>query len=182
MKLIIIRHGQTDGNVKGLVQGAGLDLPLNENGQAQAAAAVDKLQAYQLPVIYSSTMLRARQTAEIIAAGIGCSTAVVEGLEEVHFGEAEGMLSEDAHRGYGDVFEVINNEENPGRFDVSLPGGESINQSTERGMEALCRIAAQNGHAVVGVVTHGALMFNLYYRAFKQMRRFDNCEFFELEL
>ena len=93
MKLLIIRHGQTDGNVKGLVQGAGLDLPLNETGRAQAAAAAEKLLSLHLPVIYSSTMLRARQTAEIIAAGVGCPTVAVEGLEEVHFGEAEGMLS-----------------------------------------------------------------------------------------
>ena len=71
MKLLIIRHGQTDGNVKGLVQGAGLDLPLNETGRAQAAAAAEKLLSLHLPVIYSSTMLRARQPAEIIAAGVG---------------------------------------------------------------------------------------------------------------
>ena len=54
MKLLIIRHGQTDGNVKGLVQGAGLDLPLNETGRAQAAAAAEKLLSLHLPVIYSS--------------------------------------------------------------------------------------------------------------------------------
>lgn len=65
MKLLIIRHGQTDGNVKGLVQGAGLDLPLNETGRAQAAAAAEKLLSLYLPVIYSSTMLRARQTAKL---------------------------------------------------------------------------------------------------------------------
>ena len=53
MKLLIIRHGQTDGNVKGLVQGAGLDLPLNETGRAQAAAAAEKLLSLHLPVIYS---------------------------------------------------------------------------------------------------------------------------------
>lgn len=182
MKLLIIRHGQTDGNVKGLVQGAGLDLPLNETGRTQAAAAAEKLLSRHLPVIYSSTMLRARQTAEIIAAGVGCPTVAVEGLEEVHFGETEGMLSEDAHRIYGDVFEVINNEGHPRRFDVCLPGGESIRQSTERGMKALREIAARADVPVVGVVTHGALMFNLYYHVFKQARRFDNCEFFELEL
>ena len=182
MKLLIIRHGQTGGNVKGLVQGAGLDLPLNETGRAQAAAAAEKLLSLHLPVIYSSTMLRARQTAEIIAAGVGCPTVAVEGLEEVHFGEAEGVLSEDAHRIYGDVFEVINNEGHPRRFDVCLPGGESIRQSTERGRKALREIAARADVPVVGVVTHGALMFNLYYHVFKQARRFDNCEFFELEL
>ena len=55
-------------------------------------------------------------------------------------------------------------------------------QSTERGMKALREIAARADVPVVGVVTHGALMFNLYYHVFKQARRFDNCEFFELEL
>ena len=152
MKLLIIRHGQTDGNVKGLVQGAGLDLPLNETGRTQAAAAAEKLLSLHLPVIYSSTMLRARQTAEIIAAGVGCPTVAVEGLEEVHFGEAEGMLSEDAHRIYGDVFEVINNEGHPRRFDVSfsraaaspafrrLPAGRGKHQTEHRtGNEGIAR-------------------------------------------
>lgn len=139
MKLLIIRHGQTDGNVKGLVQGAGLDLPLNETGRAQAAAAAEKLLSLHLPVIYSSTMLRARQTAEIIAAGVGCPTVAVEGLEEVHFGEAEGMLSEDAHRIYGDVFEVINNEGHPRRFDVCLPGGGKHQTEHRTGDEGIAR-------------------------------------------
>lgn len=48
-------------------------------------------------------------------------------------------------------------------------------------MKALREIAARADVPVVGVVTHGALMFNLYYHAFKQARRFDNCEFFELD-
>ncbi len=182
MKLVIIRHGQTDGNVKGLVQGAGMDLPLNETGYMQAAAAAEKLKNYQMSVVYASTMLRARQTAKEIVDALGCPMQIADGLEEVHFGEAEGIFSEDVHRIYGDVFAVINDENHPQRFDVCLPGGESIRQSTERAIAALRKIAAQTDFAVVGVVTHGALMFNLYYHFFKQARRFDNCEFFELEL
>ncbi len=182
MKMLIIRHGQTDGNVREIVQGAGVDMPLNDTGRAQAAALGEKLKAFDLPVIYCSEMLRARQTAEIAAAETGSVVRPVAGLEEVHFGEAEGMLSSEAHKIYGHVFEVINNEESPGRFDISLPGGETINQSVERALNALRQIAGESMSPVVGVVSHGALMYNLYYRFFETSRRFDNCEFFELEM
>ena len=182
MKLYIFRHGQTDGNVRNIVQGAGVDIELNETGRRQAERLAAELKGEGLDVIYASPMKRADETARIVAAAAGVPVIPMPGLEEVHFGEAEGMLSEDAHRIYGDVFEVINNEGHPRRFDVCLPGGESIRQSTERGMKALREIAARADVPVVGVVTHGALMFNLYYHAFKQARRFDNCEFFELEL
>lgn len=182
MKLVIIRHGQTDGNVQNLVQGAGLDLPLNEVGKAQAAAAAEKLKDYKFPIIFSSQMIRAKQTAQIIASLLQCPTEAVNGLEEVHFGEAEGMLSADAHEKYADVFSIINDEKNERRFDVSIPGGESINDSIRRGEKALRKIAADKRFSVVGVVTHGALMYNLNYRFFGEPKAFHNCEFFELEL
>lgn len=184
MKFIIIRHGQTDGNLRGIVQGAGVDLPLNDTGRAQAAACGERLKACHLPIIYCSSMLRARQTAEIIVRKTGCPLPAesVPGLEEVHFGEAEGKLSEDIHRQYADLLAVINDVDNPRRFDVSLPGGESIRQSTARGLQALQAIAAAATVPVVGVVSHGALMYNLYYHFFKESRRFENCEFFEAEI
>lgn len=182
MKLVIIRHGQTDGNVQNMVQGAGVDLPLNEVGQAQAAEAAEKLSLYRLPIIYCSQMKRAKQTAEIIAEKLGVSVEAVDGMEEVHFGEAEGMLSEDAHKKYADIFEVINNENDPKRFDVSIPGGETMNQCIARGVEALEKISQTSPYETAAVVTHGALMYNLYYHFFGEPRRFHNCEFFEIEI
>lgn len=182
MKLIIIRHGQTNGNIENMVQGAGVDLPLNETGKAQAAELAEKLKPFHLPIIYCSCMQRAQQTAKIIAEQLGCVTKTVDGLEEVHFGEAEGMLSEDAHRKYADIFEIINDESNMRRFDVAIPNGETIRQCIDRGVEALQHIVKTCPYDIAAVVTHGALMYNLYYHFFGIPKRFHNCEFFEVEL
>ncbi len=182
MKLIIIRHGQTDANAQHLVQGASLDFPLNLAGRRQAEAAAERLLPFALPVIYCSTMLRARQTAEVIGGRLGCPVVETPGLEEVHFGEAEGMLSAEARRRYKDVFDRIDCQCEPDWRQVHVPGGESINQSTARALRALENIARTSAFPLAGVVTHGSLMFNLYYHFFGQSRRFDNCEFFETEL
>lgn len=182
MKLLVMRHGQTDGNVKNMVQGAGVDLPLNEVGKNQAAEAAEKLKSYHVQIVYCSHMQRARQTANIIAEQLGCVTQAVDGLEEVHFGEAEGMLSEDAHKKYADIFEIINDEHNSKRFDIAIPNGETMNQCITRGVKALRHIAQNSPYDIAVVVTHGALMYNLYYHFFGVPKRFHNCEFFELEI
>ena len=122
MKLIIFRHGETDGNVKNIVQGAGIDCPLNETGKKQAALLRDKLASEKLPAIYCSHLCRARETAEIVASSNYAPVIERDGLEEVHYGIAEGMLSAEAHVKFAAVLEAINDKSNPDRFDVSIPG------------------------------------------------------------
>lgn len=182
MKLIIFRHGETDGNVKNIVQGAGVDCPLNEHGKMQAAELRDKLAELNLPAIYCSHMTRAKQTAQIVAEANNAKVIEQEGLEEVHYGIAEGMLSAEAHIKFADIFKAIKDENNPNRFDVSIPGAESVRQSTERGLKALNEIKKNCAYDIVGVATHGALMYNLYYHYFGTEHRFANCEYFELEI
>ena len=92
MKLIIFRHGETDGNVRNIVQGAGIDCPLNETGKKQAALLRDRLASEKLPAIYCSHLCRARETAEIVASSNHAPVIERDGLEEVHYGIAEGML------------------------------------------------------------------------------------------
>lgn len=182
MKLVIFRHGRTDGNVKNIIQGAGIDFPLNEEGIAQAEELKQKLASLNLPVIYCSTLCRAQKTAEIVASSNNCPVISINGLEEVHFGEAEGMLSEDAHKKYGDILAIIHDENNPLREDISIPGGETVRQSTERGLMALEYIKQNCPYDTAGVASHGALMFNIYKHYFNENHRFENCECFELEL
>lgn len=182
MKLIIFRHGETDGNVKNIVQGAGVDCPLNEHGKSQAAELRDKLAELKLPVIYCSKMTRAKQTAQIVAEANNSKVIVQDGLEEVHFGVAEGMPSAEAHIKYAEIFNTINEMPNPNHLDVAIPGGETVRQSTERGLKALNEIKKNCTYDMVGVATHGALMYNLYYHYFGTEHRFANCEYFELEI
>lgn len=63
MKLYIFRHGQTDGNVRNIVQGAGVDIELNETGRRQAERLAAELKGEGLDVIYASPMKRADETA-----------------------------------------------------------------------------------------------------------------------
>lgn len=183
MKLVIIRHGQTNANLENVVQGAGVDLPLNSTGREQAAIVGKKLaELYNFPQLYCSEMLRAQQTAEIIAEFCNCSVKVFPNLEEVHFGAAEGLPSAEALRIYKDIFDVVDDDDNPFSKDVFIPGGESINQSTSRAVNALMAIKNDAEFPLLGVVTHGSLMFNLYRYFFDQPRRFENCDYFEVEL
>lgn len=185
MKLYIFRHGQTNGNVNNIVQGAGVDIELNETGRSQARELAATLKGEHLDVIYASQMKRADETARIVAAESKIPVISMPGLEEVHFGEAEGMYSEEAKQKYADIFSIIHNPENPKWMDVHVPGGESVRTSLERGKKALERIvdeSRENGYKKVGIATHGALMFNLYQAMFGEEHKFDNCECFIVEL
>jgi broad specificity phosphatase PhoE len=86
---ICLRHGATDWNRQGLFQGR-TDNPLNDDGIAQAHAAVEKLRAVELGQVVSSPLLRAVQTAEIIANVASKTVTLEQGLIELDFGSFEG--------------------------------------------------------------------------------------------
>ena len=96
MLLYIFRHGQTEANVTGLIQG-NVDLyGLNEVGRMEAERLSKELATAKLPVIYASPLSRAKETAEYVASSNGANIKIVEGLHEVDMGKAEGMYEEDA--------------------------------------------------------------------------------------
>jgi len=86
---ICLRHGATDWNRQGLFQGR-TDNPLNDDGIAQAHAAAEKLRAVELEHVVSSPLLRAVQTAEIIANITSKTVTLDQGLIELDFGSFEG--------------------------------------------------------------------------------------------
>jgi broad specificity phosphatase PhoE len=91
---ICLRHGATDWNRQGLFQGR-TDNPLNDDGIAQAHAAAEKLRAIELGQVISSPLLRAVQTAEIIANMASRSVTLDQGLIELDFGSFEGKRVRD---------------------------------------------------------------------------------------
>ncbi len=86
---LCLRHGATDWNRQGLFQGR-TDNPLNDDGIAQAHAAAEKLRAAKLGQVISSPLLRAVQTAEIIANAASRTVTIDQGLIELDFGSFEG--------------------------------------------------------------------------------------------
>ena len=85
-----LRHGETDWNAANLSQG-NVDIPLNENGLAQAQSAASKLPGRGIATIISSPLSRARVTAEYAGSALGLPVAFDEGLREVSFGVQEGQ-------------------------------------------------------------------------------------------
>ncbi|WP_280389189.1 histidine phosphatase family protein, partial [Nocardia wallacei] len=119
-KLILVRHGETEGNVAKVLDTRLPGLPLTERGVAQA-----KSFGASLPVaprrLFSSPALRARQTAGHIESVTGVPAEVLDGVYEVQVGDLEGANSDAAHR----LFQQIYHRWHHGELDVRIPGGES---------------------------------------------------------
>lgn len=182
MKLYIFRHGQTEANAQDIVQGIGVDSHLSAIGREQAEGLKDKLSICDIKVFYSSYLSRAQETAKIVASSNNAEVITLDGLEEIHLGDAEGMLSAEAHQKFAQIFEIVNDDNHPLQLDTAIPNGETIRQSTNRALKALDYIKHNCPYDRVGVATHGGIMFNLYRNLYGEKHKFDNCECFELDL
>jgi len=119
MELILIRHGESEGNVKGHVYGH-TDYPMTKKGMRQVPIIVDMLKRYEIDKVYTSPLIRAKVVAEAIGLDRNISIIIDDRLKEINFGEYEDMPHEKIIELVGDkYYEII------GFFDhVSLPGGE----------------------------------------------------------
>lgn len=154
--LWLVRHGQTDWNVEKRWQGQTPDAPpLNATGIAQAHALAERLaqQAEQTPfqALYSSDLLRARQTAEIIGLHLRLPVRLDARLREVNLGIWEGMLGEEVALRY--VVELEERKRDP--VYSRPPQGESVFELAARVGQALDDIARAHAGANVIVVSHG---------------------------
>jgi broad specificity phosphatase PhoE len=94
LRVYLARHGQTDGNLKGIAQGW-TDTPLNDTGREHAAALAERLRGVRLDAIYSSTLQRSRATAEAVAAGRALDVRSLAGLREIGLGRFENVALND---------------------------------------------------------------------------------------
>ena len=148
MRLILIRHGQTDSNVQHLLDTQAPGAPLNELGLQQARDLVERISDEPIEALYTSHLTRAKQTAEPLASKLALTPTVLEGLTEISAGDDE--MSPDWKR-YVAVLESWA----PDNLDVGLPGGETAREFLDRYSGAVQEIEAA-GHDVAAVVSHGA--------------------------
>jgi broad specificity phosphatase PhoE len=158
--LFLFRHGETDWNSAGRLQGH-TDTPLNAAGLVQAEALAERLRAHRLDAVVSSDLARALTTGRIVAEVLGVPLMTDHGLRETNVGAAEGLLWEDAKARFG--AELTERWYSVG--DTAFPGGETGRATLERGLAALRRFAANHPYQRIGVSTHGAMLRQLVKHA-----------------
>ena len=152
-KLYLIRHGETDYNNALRFQGQ-TDIPLNQKGIEQAEKAADFFRDIPLQAIYTSTLIRAKTTAEIIAGVKGMEVQETDALREMSFGIWENMNSKDIQKKYAkewkDFFASPAN--------TKIPQGESMSDVQKRVYPVVQEILDQYPEGDVAFVAHGGII------------------------
>lgn len=150
--IYLIRHGETEFNRRGVVQGSGIDSDLNELGYLQAKAFYDDYQDIKFDKIYTSKLRRTVQSVQEFI-NLGIPYQQFEGLNEISWGEKEGKVPnylEDEN-----YLEIIANWGN-GKTDIpAATGGETPEQVLDRQKLAFKEIIARSDEKMILVAMHG---------------------------
>jgi len=150
-KLYLARHGETDWNLEHRWQGHA-DPPLNETGRAQARMLGGLIAGFGIESVWSSDLVRARETAEIVARGLGLVVRPDPRLREVDVGEWSGLTMAEVEARFPA------GAERRRAGGLGWERGETYESLASRSEEALLEVDALSAHRPVLVVTHGGVM------------------------
>ena len=151
-RLWLVRHGESEWNRRGLVQGHASDPKLTDRGINQARAVLGRLDTRSVGALYSSDLLRAVQTAEILGSALGTQIRVEAALRERSFGVAEGLpLTELGADSGVEADRVVD----PDRAPV---GGESVRRLYERAVGFATEALQRHPGDDLVFVTHGGVI------------------------
>ncbi|HRS22375.1 MAG TPA: histidine phosphatase family protein, partial [Clostridia bacterium] len=149
-RLYLVRHGETEWNKNGKVQGR-TDTELSPEGVMQAELLARRLAGEDINVIYSSSLRRALKTAEIIAEYKQCEIIKSDKYHEICFGPWEGMTINEIKEKYSEHYRAY--REDPVNF--KLPGAETLIDLTERTYGAVMDIVSRHTGSNILLVSHG---------------------------
>jgi broad specificity phosphatase PhoE len=154
LKVYFIRHGETDWNAEGRIQGM-TDVTLNEKGLAQSQLLADRLaQEKDFVALYVSPLRRAYTTGEIVARGLNLTPITDPRLVERDMGVVEGMTGDEVEQRFPEIRIAWKN----GNKRVPFPGEEKREDFQRRLKEFLQDLRASHTDRKVAVVTHGGAM------------------------
>ncbi len=155
-RIILVRHGETDWNAAGRIQGH-RDTPLNAVGRVQAQHVAARLVREPVRAIYSSDLARAYETAAIIDHSLQVGVITAPALRERRYGAWEGLTSLEIQARYPEQFV----EWRARSMDFAPPRGETRYQLLTRALTELQAIVSRHPGELVVVVTHGGLCYVL---------------------
>ncbi|MBD8487595.1 histidine phosphatase family protein [Echinicola sp. CAU 1574] len=152
-KIYIVRHGQTDYNLKGVVQGSGIDAPINETGIKQAAAFFESHKHIKFDRVYYTGLQRTKQSIASFLKN-GTPHEAVPDFNEISWGKYEGVpMSKDEHTYYQSML----SKWSEGELDYAIEGGESPNMVYNRLKKGLDYVMSKGGETVL-ICMHGRAM------------------------
>ena len=153
-RMVLVRHGQTEYNRERRWQGVGSDVPLNDEGRAEAARVAQTLAARfdgAVAAIYTSDLARARETARIIGSRLALPAIDEPALRELSHGRWEGLTQAEVEARWPE--EHAEYQADP--YDVRRGGGDSYRDLEARLWPGLERLAAEHGGERIVCVSHG---------------------------
>jgi broad specificity phosphatase PhoE len=157
--LLLVRHAETDDNVSMRLSGW-TDTDLSARGEAQVRLLADHFNRAHgdITALYTSSLTRARRTADAIGALTHQTPIVLEDLREMYFGELDGRTFEELRSAYAHLLEQ---DENAAADDFVWPNGESRSGFSTRVQRVIQLIARRHAGQTVGVITHGGVIATL---------------------
>lgn len=152
-RLYFVRHAENRANVERLMSWRAIDYPLTELGELQADAVAGWFMGRAVEAVYTSPLLRARQTAERIASVVGAPIHEDESLCELAVGDLDGLGDPDSWA----IHDGIVARWRQGEWEARFPGGESYREAYDRLAEVVRAVAARFPAGDVVVVGHGGL-------------------------
>lgn len=152
MKLLLVRHGQTPANVKGVLDTAIPGPSLTALGDEQAAAVPSGLADHSIDALYVSQLVRTHRTAAPLASALGMTPAQLDGTHEIAAGDLELRSDRDAIRTYMTTAFSWG----AGDLSIRMPGGETGHQFFSRFDDSISQVWDEVGDGTAVVVSHGA--------------------------
>jgi broad specificity phosphatase PhoE len=174
----VVRHGETEWNQKGLVQGH-TDIPLTASGEQQAQERAHFLKDVSFEYVISSDLQRAKKTASILVQERALSINITPALREQYWGSWEGYSFDKLREMFGSSFNDYS-----GSNAHRVPGVETHQEIVVRVGPFLKEIAHTNHGKNILVVTHGGVLKSLIFHLgveFLHGRSFNNLGFIKLE-
>ena len=159
MRLILIRHGETEWNKKGRFQGH-VGVSLNSRGFRQAQSIARTLKPVAPRIIYSSPLTRALQTAQAISIAYSTSIIRLDELKELNLGKLDGLTVDELQAQYPEFHRFWNKD--PSR--VHMPSGESLQQLQTRAWRAIEGIRKWHSEDIAVVVSHNFTITSIVCR------------------
>jgi broad specificity phosphatase PhoE len=151
--VLLVRHGQTDSNINNFYMGWSSE-DLNEAGYNQASRLSARLSSLPVHSVCTSPLQRAHTTAAILAEPHRLKPVVMDDLIEVNLGDWQGLYATEIEQRWPEVWRQWRIDPSS----VTVPGGESLTQVTERAIRALHRVVASHQGEVTAIVTHEVII------------------------